>query len=216
MGYSWGGSYKVDSPAKDKSELVAALGIAINELILFLNNVDIDLNKIVSASADAFAKLTLLDNASEILLDPKNKEEFTSFVRQINRIFKVIMPDDRANQYVPYRIAINIIYSQMCLKSGLYIDDEDVLDVVRNQVNELLDESISTINIQSNLPEPVNISAIDFDALATMVAKIEKPKQSDAERLKTSLNENYSLWYLKTKHVKICNRSSKHLLKHTT
>lgn len=60
MGYSWGGSYKVDSPAKDKSELVAALGIAINELILFLNNVDIDLNKIVSASADAFAKLIII------------------------------------------------------------------------------------------------------------------------------------------------------------
>lgn len=164
-----GAGYRVDSPAKDKSELVAALGVAINELIVYLNSVGIDLTEIVSAPADGFAKLTLLDNASEILLEPKNKQEFTSYLRQINRIFKAIMPDDSANQYVLYRIAINIIYSQMCLKSGLSVDDEDVLDVVRNQVNELLDESISTIKIQSNLPEPVNIANIDFDALAATV-----------------------------------------------
>ncbi|MEQ5734100.1 MULTISPECIES: type I restriction endonuclease subunit R [Providencia] len=194
-----GASHNVDSPAKNKSELVAALGIAINELIVFLSGVDIDLKQIVSASADGFAKLTLLDNASEILLAPKNKEEFTSFLRQINRIFKAIMPDDSANQYVPYRIAINIIYSQMRLKSGLSIDDEDVLDVIRNKVNELLDESISTIKIQSNLPEPVNIANIDFDALATMVAKIDKPKQSDAEKLKNIIERKLQPMVLKNK-----------------
>ncbi|MGJ8681184.1 type I restriction endonuclease subunit R [Paraglaciecola sp.] len=194
-----GAPYKIDSPAKDKSELVAALGVAINELIVFLNGVNIDLNEIVSAPADGFAKLTLLDNASEILLEPKNKEEFTAFIRQVNRIFKAIMPDDSANQYVPYRIAINIIYSQMRLKSGLTIDDEDVLDVVRNQVNELLDESISTIKIQSNLPEPVNIANIDFDALATMVASIEKPKQSDAEKLKNLIERKLQPMVLKNK-----------------
>ncbi|MBT2151370.1 type I restriction endonuclease subunit R [Pseudoalteromonas tetraodonis] len=194
-----GAPYKVDSPAKDKSELVAALGIAINELIVFLGSVDIDLTQIVSASADGFAKLSLLDNASEILLEPKNKEEFTSFIRQINRIFKAIMPDDSANQYVPYRIAINIIYSQIRLKSGLSIDDEDVLNVVRNQVNDLLDESISTIKIQSNLPDPINIANIDFDALATMASSIEKPKQSDAEKLKNLIERKLQPMVLKNK-----------------
>ena len=194
-----GSAYKVDSPAKDKSELVAALGVAVNELIVFLNGVCVDLNQIVSAPADGFTKLSLLDNASEILLDPKNKDEFTAFLRQINRIFKAIMPDDSANQYVPFRIAINIIYFQMRLKSGLSIDDEDVLDVVRNQVNELLDESISTIKIQSNLPEPVNIANIDFDALAAMVAKVEKPKQSDAEKLKNLIERKLQPMVLKNK-----------------
>ncbi|WP_215399297.1 hypothetical protein [Rheinheimera oceanensis] len=62
--------------------------MAINELIVYLNSVVIDLTEIVSAPADGFAKLTLLDNASEILLEPKNKQEFTSYLRQINRIFQ--------------------------------------------------------------------------------------------------------------------------------
>jgi type I restriction enzyme R subunit len=193
------GKYLVDSPAKDKSELVTALGIAIGELQVFLNSKHIDLSAIISSPADGFAKLTLLDNASEILLEPKHKDEFTAFLRQINRIFKAIMPDDSANQYVPCRIAINIIYSQMRLKSGLTIDDEDVLDVIRNQVNELLDESISTIQIKSNLPEPINIADIDFDALAIMVAKVQKPKQSDAQRLKNIIERKLQPMVLKNK-----------------
>ncbi|TMO26920.1 type I restriction endonuclease subunit R [Pseudoalteromonas sp. S4741] len=192
-------SYKIDSPAQDKSELVSALGIAINELQVFLNSKDIDINGIVKAPADGFTKLAMLDNASETLLEPKNKEEFTAYVRQINRIFKAILPDDSANEYVPYRIAINVIYTQMRLKSGLSIDDEDVLDVVRNQVNDLLDDSISTIKIQSNLPDPINIAEIDFDALATMVAKIEKPQQSDAERLKNIIERKLQPMVLKNK-----------------
>lgn len=177
-----GGS--VDSPAIDKSELLNELAVAIVELTRFLKAKDIDIDEIVAAPTEGFTKLTLLDNASEILLKPEHNEEFVAFVRQINRIFKAILPDDSANKYVPYRIAINVIYAQMRMKSGLGVDDEDVLDVVRKQVNELLDESISTINITSNLPEPVNIAGIDFDALAEMVKKVTKPKPSDAERLK--------------------------------
>ncbi|WP_136678544.1 type I restriction endonuclease subunit R [Neptunomonas sp. XY-337] len=178
------GTYTVDTPARDKSELLSALKTAITDLIIYLKKCDIDLQVILDAPATDFTKLTLLDEASEILLSPEYKEEFVSYLRQINRIFKAILPDDSATQFTPHRIAINVIYKQMREKSGLSIDDEDVLDVVRNQVNELLDESIETININSNLPEPINIAGIDFDALAEMVSRIANPKQSDAERLK--------------------------------
>ncbi|MAY43515.1 MAG: DEAD/DEAH box helicase [Oceanospirillaceae bacterium] len=178
------GTYTVDTPARDKSELLSALKTAFTDLVIYLKKCDIDLQAIIDAPATDFTKLTLLDEASEILLSPEYKEEFVAFLRQINRIFKAILPDDSATEYTPHRIAINVIYKQMREKSGLSIDDEDVLDVVRNQVNELLDESIETININSNLPEPINIAGIDFDALAEMVSRITNPKQSDAERLK--------------------------------
>ncbi|WP_415901079.1 type I restriction endonuclease subunit R [Neptuniibacter sp. QD48_11] len=178
------GTYTVDTPARDKTELLSALRAAITDLMIYLKKCDVDLQAILDAPATDFTKLTLLDEASEILLNPEYKEEFVSYLRQINRIFKAILPDDSATHFTPHRIAINVIYKQMREKSGLSIDDEDVLDVVRNQVNELLDESIETININSNLPEPINIAGIDFDALAEMVSRITSPKQSDAERLK--------------------------------
>ncbi|GGA77244.1 DEAD/DEAH box helicase [Neiella marina] len=191
--------YGVDSPAKDKRELVAALGTAIAELRAFLTKHHIDLETIISAPTEGFTKLQMLDDASEILLNPEIKDEFTAFVRQINRIFKAILPNDDANLYVPHRIAINVIYAQMRQKSGLSIDDEDVLDVVRHQVNELLDDAITTIQIKSNLPEPINIAGIDFDALAEMVAKIEKPQASDAERLKNIIERKLQPMMLKNK-----------------
>lgn len=194
-----GASYGVDSPARDKRELIVALTTAITELSLFLKRHGIDLESIISAPAEGFTKLQMLDDASEVLLSPELNDEFTGFVRQINRIFKAVLPDDDANGYVPHRIAINVIYAQMRLKSGVSIDDEDVLDVVRHQVNDLLDESITTIEIKSNLPEPINIAGIDFDALAEMVAKIQKPKKSDSERLKNIIERKLKPMMLKNK-----------------
>ncbi|MGR5234316.1 type I restriction endonuclease subunit R [Vibrio rotiferianus] len=194
-----GAGYGVDSPARDKRELVAALAIAIGELKAFLSKQDVDIDAVISAPAEGFTKLKMLDDASEILLAPDLKDEFTAFVRQINRIFKAVLPDDDANEYVSHRIAINVIYAQMRQKSGVSIDDEDVLDVVRHQVNELLDESITTIQIKSNLPEPINIAGIDFDALAEMVTKIKKPQKSDAERLRNIIERKLQPMMLKNK-----------------
>jgi len=180
-GSSYGGN---DTPAKDKTVLFHALQDALKDVAKYLRDRDIHLDDIISARTDDFEKLRLLDEASEILLLPVNEDEFTSFVRQINRIFKGILPDIRADEYVKERVAINVIYRQMKIKTGEDIDDEDVLQVIRNQVNELLDVSIETVAIKSHLPEPIDISHIDFEALAKMLERIEKPKASDAEKLK--------------------------------
>ncbi len=173
-----------DTPARDKTVLLHALEEALFDVEKYLRERDIHLNDIISARTDDFEKLRLLDEASETLLLPKNVDEFTSFVRQINRIFKGILPDTRADEFVKERVAINIIYYQMKIKTGEDIDDEDVLQVIRNQVNVLLDESIETVAIESHLPEPIDISHIDFEALAKMLERIEKPKASDADKLK--------------------------------
>ncbi|KYJ87675.1 type I restriction endonuclease subunit R [Sulfurovum riftiae] len=176
-----------DMPAKDKTVLFQALEDAFVDLNRFLEKVHIDLSEIVYAGTDDFEKLALLDKASEILLEPGNEEEFISYVRQINRIFKGLLPDTRADVYMSKRVAINVIYRQMKIKSGEDVDDEDVLQVIRNRVNLLLDDAIETVAIESHLPEPVDISHIDFEALAKMLERIEHPKVSDAQRLKNMI-----------------------------
>ncbi len=180
-----GSSYgAVDTPAKDKTVLFHALQDAFVDVAKYLRERNIDLDEIVRAGTEDFEKLKLLDEASEILLLPANEDEFTSYVRQINRIFKGLLPDTRADEYTKRRVAINVIYRQMKIKTGEDVDDEDVLQVIRNQVNELLDESIETVAIKSHLPEPVDISHIDFEALAKMLERVHNPKASDADKLK--------------------------------
>jgi len=174
----------VDSPADHKQVLFTELKKAIDEVTAFLAEQKISLQKIIDASTEDLRKLNLLDEASEILLDPDLRDEFATFVRQINRIFKAILPDQNAYNYIKQRVALSVIYRQMRLKSGLDVDDQDVIDVVRTQVNELIEEAIETVRIDSNLPDTVNISGIDFDALAQMLDRTKKPKRSDIERLK--------------------------------
>lgn len=179
-----GAGYAVDTPAQEKSVLRDELAAAIQGVAEWLDKQSISLTKIIAADAKGFEKLKLLDEASEIVLKPNLTPEFVGRVRQINRIFKAVLPDTFAMQFIPQRVAINVIYAQMKQKSGEEIDDSDVLEVVRQQVNELLDESIETIYIGSHLPDPVDISGIDFDALAEMVERTKKPRASDAEKLK--------------------------------
>ena len=178
-----GAQYEIDTPANDKQVLLDELERAVEALSTFLVERQIGLQAIIEAKDD-LQRLTLLDEASEILLNPKHHDEFVSYIRQISRIFKAVLPDVRADRFVKERVAINIIYRQMRVKSGLEVDDSDVLDVVRNQVSELLDEAIEMIDIGSNLPDPVDISGIDFEALAEMVNRQKRPTRSDVERLK--------------------------------
>ena len=179
-----GAGYEVDVPAHDKGVLRDELAAAIQGMDEWLSEQAISLTQIISAEAKAFEKLRLLDEASEIVLKPNLTPEFIGRVRQINRIFKAVLPDTFAMQYFAQRVAVNVIYAQMKHKSGEEIDDSDVLAVVRRQVNELLDESIDTIYIGSQLPDPLDISGIDFDALAALAERTKKPRVSDAEKLK--------------------------------
>ena len=173
-----------DNPAEHKQVLFNELQQAINKVTEFLAEQKISLQDIINASTEDLKKLELLDEASEILLHPDLRDEFAAFVRQINRIFKAILPDQNAYKYIKQRVALSVIYRQMRLKSGLDVDDQDVLDVIRTQVNELIEQAIETVHIGSNLPDPVNIAGIDFDALEKMLERTKKPKRSDIERLK--------------------------------
>jgi len=174
----------VDNPAQGKETLRDELERAVFASERWLAQNGVNLDKIINATASDFEKLKLLDEASELMLKPDLTPEFTGRVRQVNRLFKAVVPGTRAWAFIKQRVAMNVIYVQMRHKSGLEIDDSDVLDVVRQQVNELLDEAIETIYIGSNLPDPVDISAIDFDALGEMVKHTAKPRISDAEKLK--------------------------------
>ena len=78
--------YEVDSPANRKQVLIDELEKAISEVTGFLAEQKIDLQEIINASTEDLHKLELLDEASEILLNPNLQDDFAAFVRQINRI----------------------------------------------------------------------------------------------------------------------------------
>lgn len=131
----------------------------------------------------------MLQDAALIVMAPGVREEFTARLRQMNRIFKSLLPSVEAAPFMLDRVLVNVIYQVMKHGMGEQVDDDDVLDVIRQQVDALLDVAIKTVHIGNNLPEPVNIGAINFDKLAEMVKRTQKPTLADAERLRNIIEK---------------------------
>ncbi|MCK4864676.1 MAG: type I restriction endonuclease subunit R [Gammaproteobacteria bacterium] len=176
--------YKVGSSAENKAILLDEAKKAIVEAKVFLNGLKIDLDIIQKANSSNFEKQNIIQRAIDILMVPKNLEKFTAHVRRTNRIFKALLPDKGAMEFLADRALLSFLLKAILDGMGQVIDDDDILHIVRTQVDELLDDAITTIEIKSNLPNPINIAEIDFDALAEMIARTTKPSRADAERLK--------------------------------
>ena len=179
-----GGTYQVGSAAENKAVLIDEAKNALIEVKVFLNRLKVDLDDILKADSSNFEKQNIIQKAIDILMVPTNLEKFTGHVRRINRIFKALLPDKEAMQFLPERALLSFLLKTIYDGMGQQIDDDDVLHIVRTQVDELLDDAITTIEIKSNLPNPLNIANIDFDALAEMLERTKKPTRADAERLK--------------------------------
>lgn len=176
--------YKVGSAAENKAVLLDEAKNAIVEAKVFLNGLGIDMDVIQKADSSNFEKQNIIQQAIDILMVPSNLEKFTGHVRRINRIFKALLPDKGAMEFLADRALLSFLLKAILDGMGQVIDDDDILHIVRTQVDELLDDAITTIEIKSNLPNPINIAEIDFDALAEMIARTTKPSRADAERLK--------------------------------
>ena len=176
--------YKLGTAAEDKAVLLDEAKKAIVEAKVFLNGLKIDLDAIQKADSSNFDKQNIIQQAIDLLMVPANLEKFTGHVRRINRIFKALLPDKGAIEFLADRALLNFLLKAILDGMGVFIDDDDILHIVRTQVDELLDDAITTIEIKSNLPNPINIAEIDFDALSEMIARTTKPSRADAERLK--------------------------------
>ena len=176
--------YHVGTAAEDKAVLLDKAKAALLDTKVFLTKLHIDADAILQADGANFDKQNLIQNTIDVLMVPTNLEQYTGHVRRINRIFKALLPDKEAIQFLTDRALYNFLLKTLLEGMGEQIDDDDLLHVVRTQVDALLDEAITAIEIKSNLPNPVNIADIDFDALADMLDRTSRPSRADAERLK--------------------------------
>ena len=179
---------ELDSPAQNKVVLLEHLARAFNELDEFLDPLDINLLAIHEADCQGFEKGNLIDQAVEILLEPAYKADYIAFVRQINRIFKGVLPDVRAEAFLPQRVAMNVIYAAMLNKTGFNLASNEVLDGVREQVAALLDEAIVSVKMSDHFPVAVDLSKLNFEDLGKMVEDMQGPRPSQVELLQNTIS----------------------------
>lgn len=181
---SGGGIKEGEMPVEVKEKLVDRLQEVLDETIAFLSENGVDLDEI--KKAEGFGRIRLLDDAVDLLLvNDDTKHRYLLLANDVNRLFKAILPDTRANEFGIPRKAITIIAEKIRSLSP-EVDISGVIDAV----DDLLDDSVApTEYVIDKSPEHelYDLSKIDFEKLAKRFEKSRK--RIEAEKLRGMLNQ---------------------------
>jgi len=181
---SGGGIKEGDMPVEVKEKLVDRLREVLDETIAFLSEKGVDLDEI--QRAEGFERIRLLDDAVDhLLVNDDTKHQYLLLANDVNRLFKAILPDVRANEFGIPRKAI-IVIAEKIRSLSPEVDISDVMDAV----DDLLDDSVAPIEYvidKSSEHELYDLSQIDFEKLAKRFEKSRK--RIEAEKLRGMLNQ---------------------------
>ena len=171
-----------DDPIKDKSELVEALKVSIEELAAWCKERGVDTE--ATKAAAGFERVKLLDDAVEAIIeDDETKKAYLQRAIRVTRIFKAILPDPLANELAPDAI----LFSVLAEKIRALTPAPDISEVM-GKVEELLDASIAAEGyiihdtLEGDKPL-IDLSQIDFEKLQEKFKKARK--RTEAERLRS-------------------------------
>jgi len=184
---SGGGVKPGEEPVKAKAELVAMLKTAIAQTVQFLKEVGVEVEPIIAAKG--FERVKLLDEAVDaVLVNDTTKKRFINLSNTVNRIYKAILPDPQANEFVP----VCALFRAIQLKIEALQPEADVSEVME-KVEGLLDESITAKGYVIRGPvtpygkkKLIDLSEIDFKALKKEFAK--ERRRMEIERLRGAIN----------------------------
>ncbi len=122
-------------PVKQKHELIERLRSQIDKALRLCDSLSIDLEAIHTAKG--FDREGLKRDAVEILVREKVAEQFLDLVRQTDRLFKAILPDESASEFYRTQKLLNILAQAITSR----VPDVDISNVAA-ELKELLDESV--------------------------------------------------------------------------
>ncbi len=179
---SGGGVEEGDTPVKDKSALVEQLKKAMAETADFCSRRGIVVDAILAA--EGFEKVKLLDDAVDaVIVNDDFKRRYISLANNVLRLYKAILPDPSANEFLPKCMLFDII----ARKIQSLAPPADI-SFVMEKVEKLLDDSIAAEGyvIKGGEDRLVDLSRIDFEALRKKFEKVRK--RIEAERLRAAIN----------------------------
>ncbi|MDZ7694016.1 MAG: type I restriction endonuclease subunit R [Balneolaceae bacterium] len=190
------------NPVKDKEELVNQLREAIAEAKEFCERQDVDLDKIIDAEGFEASKYqkqfaraiveyeelgdSVDDAVEEVIINEEKKKEFVTHANVVDRLYKAILPDPKAEEFLPVRSALKAIRDRIKIIGP---DKNDDISDVRKEIEGKLDESIVSepyrIDGDSEL---IDIGQVDFEKLKERFGK-KKHKRVALEKMKTKIEQ---------------------------
>lgn len=169
-----------ETPIKDKAELARQLGEAIDAATIFCEGIGVDPAKIRDATG--FERERLKDDAvAAILVNDETRRRYIMLARNVDKLFKSLLPDAAANEFGPIRK----VFSVLAEKIRAEIPPADISEVM-DQVENLLDISVATegyvIRPSASSANYLDLSQIDFDALRARFEKGRKTTETQKLR----------------------------------
>ena len=172
------------NPVKDKAQLVMALREAIVGATAFCASHGVHLEAIETLPRGSMEHLSAVDDAINALIGPDAvRRDFLGHEKFVVTLYRAVKPDPAAVEF-SVRIA-GIATLAAAIRAKLSPNPPDI-ETILKQIGELLDDSITGLQIREGGPPAIDLSKINFEALAERF-KESKHKNTDLEALKAAI-----------------------------
>uniref|UniRef100_UPI0040475447 type I restriction endonuclease subunit R n=1 Tax=Polynucleobacter sp. TaxID=2029855 RepID=UPI0040475447 len=180
--YGAGGGGK--TPVKDKQQLVRDLKIAIKAALEFCNTKGVNLERIISLADGSFERLQSIEDAIDSLISPESlRRQLFGHERLVSILYKAIKPDPAALEFFNIVVCLSTLVE--AIRVRLNPNPPDISKIMGG-ISDILDESITGLAIRKEGPAALDLSKINFQALAQKF-KESKHKNTDLESLKAAI-----------------------------
>lgn len=170
------------NPVRDKQQLVAELRAALQAATAFCAAHGVALANIETAGS--MERLSRIEDGINALIAPDPvRRDFYAYERLASTLFRAVKPDPAALEFTG-RVACLATLAE-AIRTRLNPERPDI-STVMGQINGLLDESITGHEIRQQGPPPLDLSKINFEALAQRFRE-SKHKNTDLEVLKAAI-----------------------------
>ena len=172
------------SPVKDKDQLVAELRRSVVDATTFCAKHGVMLAEIEQLNGGVLERLQAIAEALNALISPDPlRRDYFGHERLVSTLYKAVKPDPVALEFAS-RVACLATIAE-AIRAKLNPNPPDISKVL-GDINTLLDESITGHAIRDQGPPALDLSKINFEALASRF-KQSKHKNTDLEVLKAAI-----------------------------
>ena len=172
------------NPVKDKAELVAALRDAVDAVTKFCSDHGVDLAAMEALPIGGLERLSAVENAVDALIGPDAvRRDFLSLEKLVDTLYRAVKPDLAAIEFSHRILGLSTLAG--AIRAKLRPDAPDIASILK-QIDELLDESITGVYIREDGPPAIDLSKINFEALANRFKKSDH-KNTDLAALKAAI-----------------------------
>ena len=164
-----------EMPVKDKSELIEALKIALEQIRDFCRKQNVDLEVIIKDPVSHF-----IPAVNQLLRTDAVKDEFLAHDRDVQRLYKAVMPDP----IIPTLAPLSQVIDQLAKAIRAQSDPVDIT-LVMDDISSVLDGAIvAEPHVKpGEKAKTVDLSQVDFAVLEKKFAK-SKTKNTQAQQLR--------------------------------